>query len=308
MRSASVLLLVLLTQPPLDQERGPAKLAIRTPSGKNELRLSDLVTVDIEISATAVTSPKDITHSPGWRVWSSTPLAKRMVGKETLWRQSFSLAPLGPGDLALQIEPWQVDGAAIEWQVLPLKVTTFPDEPDLAKSRDITPPEGVPPPAPAVFWWPWLIAGGLILFAAGWLLGNSRRRSAPTRTASPRERALAQVARLVARRLPEKNRTSRFASLLTVIVRAYLEKTLQLPARARTTGELAPLLSADQRLADEDRAAIRSVLDRCDRIRFAGEIVSSVECNELAAATARLIATIPSAAPGANSGSATPSL
>jgi hypothetical protein len=281
---------LLLAQTPFEQVRGPGKLVIETPSGAAELSLSDLVVVKLEFRGDlAVEPPKDVTRSPGWRVYKRTPPEERDSGKERTWTQTFWLAPLEPGELVLQIEPWKVRERQLAWEPVTLKVKSMVDTVEVASRRPITPIEELPPPRSGP-WWIWLVAGvvGVTLFLGGWVWGR-RRKPAPQAVPTLAERTLGQLDRLLARRLPEKQATTRFLALLTLILRGYLEKTLGLPARKLTTAELLPQLAKQGRLTPAISGVVRDVLERSDRIRFARAQTTVEECAELAGRVRRVI-------------------
>src|SRR5205085_854418 len=92
------------------EKSGPATLLVNLPVGKDGIScaLSDLVTITLEVDGPKtleVKPPDNITSSPGWRLAGSSPAAAREVGDERSWRQTYTLEPLLPGGLSLQIEP-----------------------------------------------------------------------------------------------------------------------------------------------------------------------------------------------------------
>jgi hypothetical protein len=129
---------------------------------------------------------------------------------------------------------------------------------------------------------PWgAIAGGvglgvLLLVAFIWW---RRRRPAST---SAEQRALRELERVLALRLPEQGKTGRFHWLLANVVRRYLEKKFQLPARRRTTREFLGSLASSDKLSTERRDFLRDFLPRCDLAKFAGADVGAKECLALA--------------------------
>lgn len=291
-------LLMLLTLPAvalgqaaeLQQTRGGARLSVATPTNTSTLRLSDLVVVSLEVTLSGEMRPvpmDEITKGTAWRLYKKTPLGKRAADKGDVWHQTFWLAPLSPGDVTLQVEPWPIDAGkgtrrVIAWDPIKLKVTTVVTEVDVAKARDITSIEELPPAPSGWLWWPVAAAGAAVLCAAGVVVGKRWRRTAPQPPATPRQRALTQLDRLVARRLPEKNAVARYLSMLTSILRRYLERTLDIPARKLTTAELIPALTADPQVDPETARAVQDVLQKSDLIRFARRPASPVECEELA--------------------------
>ena len=112
--------------------------------------------------------------------------------------------------------------------------------------------------------WSWAIA-----------IGGAARGVAPARTET---RALHQLNRLIALRLPERNEIQRFHGILANVLRRYLEKKLHLPARCRTTREFLELLQTCAALPDPDKEFLRHLFTACDLAKFGRADVSIDEC------------------------------
>ncbi len=165
---------------------------------------------------------------------------------------------------------------------------------DLGKLRDITGVEQVPAPPPAPPWpiWPWLIpacllTGGLLL----WLW--RRRREAPSPPAD--QWALAEIQRVEGLELAGNGEVERYHTLLSDVVRRYLELRFHLPASRQTTPEFLQAMTASGLLAPAQQALLGGFLERCDLAKFARAGFSTEECRQ-AATTAR--AFVEQTAPG----------
>ena len=130
-------------------------------------------------------------------------------------------------------------------------------------------------PAAARGWW-WAAGGGALLLAAllAWAW-TRRRRAADADVAEappplPHEVALAALARLAARRLPESGRVEPYFVRLSEIARRYVEDRFGLRAPELTTDEF---LVTAARTADRGLAPHRDMLSafllRADLVKFA---------------------------------------
>lgn len=159
---------------------------------------------------------------------------------------------------------------------------------DLGKLRDITGVEQVPEPPPEPPWplWPWLVpvpllGGGLLLW-----LWRRRRREVPPPPAH--QWALAEIERIEGLGLTGNGAVERYHTLLSDVVRRYLELRFQLPASQQTTPEFLQTMAASGRLAPEQQALLGGFLERCDLAKFARAGFSADECRQ-AAETARTL-------------------
>ena len=143
-----------------------------------------------------------------------------------------------------------------------------------ADLRDVHGPLAAP-------WWervPWvLVIAGVLLLAAILLLVRLLRRrrpapavAAPARVISPTEAALAALAELRARRLPDQDRIAEHAFHLGQILRRFLEATVGTPRPGDTTRELVQRLE-QAGLGDDDVRRLAGLLRGWDRIKFARE-------------------------------------
>jgi len=148
---------------------------------------------------------------------------------------------------------------------------------DKSQLHDITDIEMLPPQPPPAKWPIWLALGIAIL--ASWKLANRANRKAPQ---SPAMWALQELRRAEMLDLGEPNSVERFHTLISEVLRRYLELRFDLQATRQTSTEFletihrCPLLRPDQQLA------LRDLLQRCDLAKFARASYSSDECRESA--------------------------
>ena len=91
-----------------------------------------------------------------------------------------------------------------------------------------------------------------------------------------------ELKRVLALQLPDKNKTEGFHTLLANIVRRYLEREFQLPARRRTTAEFLEVLQSCPKLPPARQEFLRDFLIRCDLAKFAGVTATPADCAALA--------------------------
>ncbi len=154
---------------------------------------------------------------------------------------------------------------------------------DLGKLRDITGVEQVPEPPPEPAWpvWPWLVpvfvlAGGLLV----WLWRRRRRREVPPPPAG--QWALAEIERIEGLGLTANGEVERYHTLLSDVVRRYLELRFQLPASQQTTPEFLQATATSGLLAPGQQALLGGFLERCDLAKFARAGFSADECRQVA--------------------------
>lgn len=155
---------------------------------------------------------------------------------------------------------------------------------DLGKLRDITGVERVPEPPPEAPWpiWPWLVPAALGVSALlAWLWQRRRRRATPPPPAD--QWALAEIQRIAGLGLAGNGEVERYHTLLSDVVRRYLELRFQLPASRQTTPEFLQTMAASGLLAPAQQALLSGFLERCDLAKFARAGFSVDECRQAAA-------------------------
>lgn len=112
----------------------------------------------------------------------------------------------------------------------------------------------------------------LVLLAALWvavkLLGRVRRQVQLMRM-SPRERALKELAVLLAKDLVGRQQVKEFYLQLTMIVRRYIERAHRVRAPEQTTEEFLEAVSHDPRFTRETVARLTAFLEAADLVKFA---------------------------------------
>src|SRR5262245_16554017 len=211
----------------------------------------------------------------------SEPRTKDLGGGKSRWTQSFVLDPRGKtGSLTLALEPLKVGDDEVKWTDLPpVEVTTVVDKAELREARDVRPPEAAPPlPAPTWPLWVGVVVGLMTL--VGLAVGAREvRRRFRTRVPplQPHEWALRELQRLEALNLPAAGELNRFHSLLSEVVRRYLELRFQLPASRRTTSEFVQTVRKAEVLTEEQQQLLRELFEHCDLAKFAPVFFSTEE-------------------------------
>ena len=108
----------------------------------------------------------------------------------------------------------------------------------------------------------------LILFLA-WKLLKRVRRAVQLMRMSPRERALHDLAELLAKGLVARNLVKEFYLELTLIVRQYIERAHAIRAPEQTTEEFLKAVSSDPRFSAAVVAKLKGFLEAADLVKFA---------------------------------------
>jgi hypothetical protein len=142
-----------------------------------------------------------------------------------------------------------------------------------AELRDIKGPEPVPRDLR-----PWYVAAAALaaLLAAilvwRWLRARRRRGAVPVATRPPHEIAADALRTLRARRLPEAGEWKEFYSVLSGIVRRYLEDRFQVRAPEMTTEEFLTATARGGALERTHRVLLGEVLAESDLVKFARHV------------------------------------
>jgi hypothetical protein len=279
-------------EPAVVQRNGPATLSIAATLEKNVivLPITDELTLLIAVEGGAgleVPPPEEWTKPP-WKARPAGPPKRKQDANRVHWTQTLLVEPLAPGESSLTLAPLKYRNSADDewrtatWQPMATRVTAKLTQPDLTSARDITAIEELPalPPRDSRLGL-WIAASliGAAGLAAGALLW--RRRSAKRSRTTPEAWARYELDRLQALGLPERGKHERFGTLLANLLRRYLEKKHQLPARRQTTGEFLAAIPQYPALADQ-RPFLEAFLGRCDLLKFAPVDSSADECRALA--------------------------
>jgi hypothetical protein len=272
------------------QSRGSAQLVARSDSDQPALALADVLHVVITLKGSKelhVDTPVKPAAGSTWELLATsaaTPSAD--ADGQPRWQQTLTLAPTTPGEAQLQLTPLVFrDGSSepqkIEWQPFTVVVRTQLAEVDPRQARDITAIEETPalPPAPGLSWL-WLALPVVVIALAGlWLL---RQRRIRPHLASALRKAMRECDRLLALQLPEKDRGKDFIVLLSGIVRRYLERRFDIPARRQTSAQLLGAIDARSDVSDEAKRWLHTFFAETDLIKYAGAAVDAERCGALA--------------------------
>ena len=80
--------------------------------------------------------------------------------------------------------------------------------------------------------------------------------------------------------MPHKGQVEEFHTLLANVVRRYLQKKYDIPARRMTTQEFGSLLDREARLSAERKAFLLPFFEQCDLAKFADAPVPEALCDE----------------------------
>jgi hypothetical protein len=114
--------------------------------------------------------------------------------------------------------------------------------------------------------------GLLALVALGygiWWAARNVHRAVKLRRMSPRERAIHELAELLARDLIGRQQVKDFYFELTMIVRRYIERAHAIRAPEQTTEEFLLAVSQDPRFSREVVSRLRAFLEAADRVKYA---------------------------------------
>jgi hypothetical protein len=278
------------------QMKGKARATIEggtARGGAVELPLSGTLRVTLAVegeSSLEVGSIQTVSSGEGWTVHQplAAPARTPFGTGRTRWQQTYTVEPVKPGDIPLPLPPLrfrETPGAewqTVHWDDVPVRVTTDVASADLKDLRDILPPEK-PPDLPRWPWWPFWGGPLLLLVAfvpALWLL--LRRKPEKTAPLLPQAWAAAELDRLEAFALPAKGEINRYHTLLSDVVRRYLELRFQLHAPQQTTAEFLQAVQSAPQLGPAQQELLRDFLGRCDLAKFAGATPSPEECQTTA--------------------------
>jgi hypothetical protein len=266
-------------------------VAEKKANGALQVRLSGVVHITLCVEGQApleVEPARPITDTAAWQVKETLAAATvPLAGGRERWQRTFVLVPLDKGDhplplLPLRYREQQGEWQSVSWQPIPVTVTTTIRRVDLSEARDITDIEHLPPVRP---WWEWVLWALLGLVSGSLVVGAlrlARRWRRGQAALSPAQLALYELDRLAGLKLPEAGRVERFHTLLSNILRHYLEKRFQIPARRQTTAEFLGALRQAPELSPSQQALLRDFLERCDLAKFAGVTPEPEACQAVA--------------------------
>lgn len=255
------------------------------------------VQIDGDVKDLLTKQEHNITVTNAWSSMQHTPpkTTKLPDGRER-WEVTFTLDPRKHGDdyPPLQVVPISFrEGPGgtlhkVEWDAIPIVITTRvdnPDKPSLSQLRDITPIE--PTGAAPRKWWVWGLMGlGVVLLAAAVVMSAwqlVRRLSGGGVALPPEQWALRELDKVEAQRLPSSGQVERYHTLLSDVVRYYLERRFRLRAPQQTTAEFLATMQSWPLLPATQQAILRDFLERCDLVKFAQVKPTPEECAALGA-------------------------
>jgi hypothetical protein len=292
-----------------EQIQGGARVQIQPSKAENSqaiLQLSDEITLTVSIEGRAPLAidgddkalierlDQALTVSDAWGSRGKLPrptLNNRPDGRQR-WELKFNLDPRNKGEYRLDLPPldYREGGELrqVRWTPIKLLVVTRvegADHPNIGLLKDIQGPEEVPE-RHTLSWWVWgLFAVGAMLLSVSLVVGLVqllRSRSGQGGSLSPQQWALRELDRLEAQNLPASGQMERYHTLLSDVVRYYLEQRFRLRAPQQTTTEFLSTMQSWPLLAAPHQAILREFLERCDLAKFARANPSPEECQETA--------------------------
>lgn len=272
------------------QNKGTATLEVQF---EPTLTLADTITAILIVDATPsheIHVPRDLPASSNWLlVERSDPQRETIKPGLIRWRQTFRCAPQAPGKASFTFPEVKLRDAemvvqTIVWEPIPLTIATPTIEPNRANLRgDGTNIEASADPVAGPSWYRLAILGPLVAYTIVLMavvivvMRLAQRRKQP---ASALQRALYEWRRLMAMHLVEQGKSERFITLLTMIMREYLERDFDWPARRQTTDEFLQSLSsnAGRSLDDAEKRFLADFLRLAEEVKFGGTKWTREEC------------------------------
>ncbi len=169
---------------------------------------------------------------------------------------------------------WKQPGTGAE-QWVPTKPVVLVAEPltpgDPGKSiADARPPLWIYPGLKGFLGYSLVVLGLAALGYGLWRLFRKVRRAVQLRRMSPRERALFELAELMAKNLIGHDHVKEFYFELTMIVRLYIERAHAIRAPEQTTEEFLTIVSQDPRFSRDVVRRLREFMQAADLVKYAG--------------------------------------
>jgi hypothetical protein len=210
--------------------------------------------------------------------WQITPVGTPRIvalepGRER-WEMTYRLSPFTYGDnVTVAFAPLRVNAQDVQFDAQTVRVRKTIDS---AKADDAAPATGIetlPPiptsPADASGWW--FLAIPVSIFVAVLVVVVVRRLRAVPPPVPPREWAERELDRLERDAGLERISPREAADRLAGILRQFTEGRFGLPATRLTTVELVAACEANDEIGDHT-PPLRSLLEACDRAKFAGDV------------------------------------
>jgi hypothetical protein len=269
-----------------ENRQGPAVLRLdaEEKAGRVEIPLSG-TTLTLTIQGgpgLAVTQPRLLIQPASWKYRKVAP--PRIGAEKDGWQQQYHIEPPDRKTETLDLEVALQYGQPphqVQWKI-PVRVTTEIGSVTMGELRGTTGPEEV---TPAESWWPVVAAllTALVLAVLGLVIwGLVRRRLRRKVVLTPDAWAVRELDRLTALDLSADGTVERFPTLLSDVVRRYLELRFRVQAPRQTTAEFLAAMQQSPQLTPDQQAELRTFLERCDLAKFARAIPSADECRALA--------------------------
>ena len=285
---ASVLLAEPCAADTIVQNKGMATLEVHF---EPKLTLADTISATLIIDASPaheINAPRDLPAASKWLLVERSQAERETIKPGLIrWRQTYRFAPKEPGDAPFTFPDVKLrEGEAalqtIAWEPIPFTIALPTIEPDRTKMRDGIAIEKSPDPVVERSWYLLVVLCAVVTYSIVMLavvivvMRHSIRRKPP---ASASDRAIYEWRRLIAMKLPQQGRTERFITLLTMLLRAYLERDLDWPARRQTTREFLQSCTQSTSLNDLEKRFLADFLERAEAVKFAGVGMAFDECN-----------------------------
>lgn len=285
--------------PPYNSSIMPPAVALT--ADRTSVRLSDAVLVTLTADGPAplrVELQREVLSPEAAAVWKIEPVGPAVItdrdGGTARWEQTFRLSPFVPGDaVPLAFNPVRVADTSLTPNPLAVAVETSLGRADANDARPVTEIEQLPAAAadgPAFVLA--AMAAVVIGFVGAVVVALLRRRRVPP-PVSALELATRRLETLEVDRRVNRISAVQFVDGVSDVLRGDLSRRFGLPADKLTTAEI---LAAGDRATGwppDTRAAVGDVLDRCDRVKFAGHVPSLDECDRLSADVRQLVANPP---------------
>jgi hypothetical protein len=297
----------------LVERQGRASVWVRTAEKDyRNLRLSSELLVIIKVEGVApieVELLDRIESTAAWQIEKPPRTAPQKDGKGLLpWQLEFLVLPLQPGKHELPLPGLQYQDATdrlrqtlgeavllrvfpplaaamnggpweARWKLPTITVTTAITNPRPSQALPPTDIEHLPPVPTSPPWLLWLGIGlGVLLLAAALALIATRRRPPRLVRLSASELAIKRLRRLARVQVKHERDSRRYHDFLATVLRGYLERRFELPARRQTTPEFLTRFTQAGLLPAPQQALLSEILQRCDLARFARLTASPEEC------------------------------
>jgi hypothetical protein len=276
-----------------DNARGPVSVSLSFAPPVVRLDRDILLTIQITAPSNVVVQlPAIDSRVKGFAVAGTYDVPAKMEAGKLVRIRNMRLTPQISREyrVAPMAVTWKdpVTGAA-QW--FPTKPVVMPVEAlsKEAPGRDIAAVQGpvwIYPGLKGVTAYVAALLGFVALGYVVWWLFRKIQRAVRLHRMSPRERALFELAELMARDLVGHHQVKEFYFELTLIVRAYIERAHAVRAPEQTTEEFLAAVSTDDRFSRDVVRRLREFMQAADLVKYAG-VTPDAASVEAATSTAR---------------------